>query len=403
LSSQATVTEDLPTAAVGTPEGRPLRVAIDYTAAINQTAGIGRIVRGWVDALVTLDTGVDFLLLHATPNPGVTPRFPVAHNVARRQLGLSERWLTIMWHRLRAPIPVDWLTGPVDIFHSPDFVLPPVRQARAMVTVHDLAFLLYPECADERLRNYLERAVPRSVSRADFVVADSENTRNDVICLLGVPPERTAVVYGGVDPRFERVTDAAHLGRLRARLGLDEEAPFILFVGVIEPRKNLVGLMDAFALFKSRQNLPHKLLIAGGRGWLWEGIIAHAERSPVRDDIKFAGFFPDEELPALYSAAQMFVFPSHYEGFGLPVLEAMACGTPVISSRASSLPEVVGDAGFLVEPNDPEQLAAAMELLALNPNVREDLRRRGHERAGRFTWEAGATALLDVYQRVGAS
>jgi glycosyltransferase involved in cell wall biosynthesis len=123
----------------------------------------------------------------------------------------------------------------------------------------------------------------------------------------------------------------------------------------------------------------------------------------VRDDIKFAGFFPDEDLPALYSAAQMFVFPSHYEGFGLPVLEAMACGTPVISSRASSLPEVVGDAGFLVEPDDPEQLAAAMELLALNPNVREDLRRRGHERAGRFTWEAGATALLDVYRRVAAS
>ncbi len=384
-------------------QSRPLRVGIDYTAAVNQSAGIGRIVRGWVGSLIQLDPSVEYLLLHATPNAGATFRLPISGNVTPRPLRLSERWLTILWHRLRAPVPVDWLTGPIDVFHSPDFVLPPVRQARSIVTVHDLAFLLYPECADEGLRSYLERVVPRSVSRAHFVVADSENTRNDVICLLGVPPERTAVVYGGVDPTFQQITDPGRLAPLRRRFGLDEETPFILFVGVIEPRKNLVGLMDAFAILKSRQSLPHKLLIAGGRGWLWEGIEEHAERSPVGGDIRFAGFVPDEDLPALYSAAQMFVFPSHYEGFGLPALEAMACGTPVISSRASSLPEVVGDAGLLVEPDDPEQLAAAMELLALNPNVREDLRRRGHERAAAFTWEAGASGLLDIYRRVAAS
>jgi glycosyltransferase involved in cell wall biosynthesis len=382
-------------------EDQSLRVAIDYTSAINQNAGVGRIVREWVHALVGLDPSISYLLLYATPNPGAVARFPAAANVARRELRLNERMLTILWHRLRAPIPVDWLTGPIDIFHSPDFVLPPVRSARSIVTVHDLAFLLYPECADDGLKAYLEKTVPRSVNQADFVVADSENTRNDVICLLGVPPERTAVVYGGVESRFRPDENLDRQRALRSRIGLDEETPFILFVSTIEPRKNLVGLMDGFAIMKSRQTLPHKLVLVGGKGWLSEGIFEHHERSPVRDDIIFTGFFPDQDLPTLYSAAEMFAFPSHYEGFGLPLLEAMACGTPVISSRASSLPEVVGEAGLLVEPQDAEQLASAMEVFALNADVRDDFRRRGFERAAEFSWPAAARALLDVYRKVG--
>ena len=385
------------------PPAKPLRIAIDYTSAVNQNAGIGRFVRGLVGALLEQDRANSYLLLHAAPNPGASPRFPSARNVRRRPLRLSERWLNILWHRARVPLPIDWLTGPLDIFHSPDFVLPPVRHARSILTVHDLAFLLYPECADERLRAYLEKTVPRSVHRADFVVADSENTRNDVIVLLGVPPERVSVVPGGVDPSFAPVDDPARRAALRGRLGLDDETPFILFVGVLEPRKNLVGLIEAFQILKSRRSVPHKLVVVGRKGWLWEGIMERAERSPVRDDIVFAGFIPDGELATLYSTAEMFAFPSHYEGFGLPILESMACGTPVVASRASSLPEVVGDAGLQVDPEDAEQLAAALELLALNPDVRQDFRHRGLERAATFTWHAAAGTLLDVYRRVATA
>ena len=382
---------------------KPLRIAIDYTSAVNQNAGIGRFVRSLVGAVLEQDQTNSYLLLHAAPNPGLRPRFPTGANVSRLPLRLSERWLNIVWHRAQAPLPIDWLTGPVDVYHSPDFVLAPVRRARSILTVHDLAFLLYPEYADERLRTYLERTVPRSVDRADFVVADSENTRNDVICLLGVEPERVEVVPGGVDPSFRPVDDVARLHEIRRHLGLDDEAPFILWVSTIEPRKNLDGLLEAFAILKSRQSLPHKLVLVGRKGWLWEGIMDKAERSPVRDEIVFPGFIPEGELATLYSAAEMFAFPSHYEGFGLPVLEAMACGTPVVASRASSLPEVVGDAGLQVDPDDPEQLAAALELLALNPSLRDDLRRRGLERAARFTWQAAAAQMLDVYRRVAAS
>ena len=376
-----------------------MRVAIDYTAAINQTAGIGRFVRRLVAALSELDRENQYVLLHAAPNDGAAAAFPDAPNFARRQVRFSQRSLDIAWHRLKLPLPVDLLTGPIDLFHSPDFVLPPVRKATAVLTVHDLAFLLYPECADAGLRQYLEQAVPRSARRADFILADSENTRNDVVCLLGIDPSRVEVVPGGVEPAFRPVEDATQLAALRERIGVGE-APFILSVGVIEPRKNHRLLFEAYRLLRERRKLPHKLVVVGRRGWLWEEIIDVAEQSPYRDDIHFLGFGADEDLPALYSAASVFAFPSLYEGFGLPPLEAMACGTPVVVSKSSSLPEVVGEAGLQVDPHDADSLAAALELLILDEPLRADLRARGIARAAEFTWETSARQLLDIYRRL---
>jgi glycosyltransferase involved in cell wall biosynthesis len=378
-----------------------VRVAIDYTAAVNQSAGIGRFVRSLVGALAELDQENPYILLYTSPQPadGVDPRFPAGRNFQRRQIPLSQRVMDIVWHRLKLPLPVTVLTGPVDVYHSPDFVLPPVRHAVSLLTVHDLAFLLHPECAEANLREYLEVAVPRSVRRADFVVADSENTRNDVICLLGAAPERVEVVPGAVDPAFQPVDDPERLRALRARLGIDD-TPFILSLGVIEPRKNQRLLFEAYRLLRERRKLPHRLVVVGRQGWLWEDIVAEAERSPFRDDIHFVGFVAEEDLPAMYSAADLFVFPSLYEGFGLPPLEAMACGTPVVASKSSSLPEVVGDAGLLVDPHDPDALAAAMELALLDEPLRADLRRRGLERAATFTWQIAAERLLAVYQKL---
>ena len=378
-----------------------MRVAIDYTAAVNQSAGIGRFVRSLVGALADIDSESQYLLLYAAPEGEAEPRFPAGENFSPRQLRFSQRHLDILWHRLGIPIPANLLTGPIDIFHSPDFVLPPVRKTRTLLTVHDLAFLLHPECADAGLREYLEKAVPRSVRRADFVVADSENTRNDVICLLGAAPERVEVVPGGVDPAFRPVEDEARLVALRDKLGVGE-APFILAVGVIEPRKNHGLLFEAFRLLRDRRKLPHRLVVVGRRGWLWEDIVEQAERSPYRDEILFVGYVPEADLAAMYSAAEVFAFPSLYEGFGLPPLEAMACGTPVVVSKSSSLPEVVADAGLQVDPHDADGLAAALELLILDESLRSDLRRRGLERAALFTWQAAAQQLLAVYRRLAA-
>jgi glycosyltransferase involved in cell wall biosynthesis len=376
-----------------------VRIAIDYTAAINQRAGIGRFVRNLVGSLVALDTQDQFVLVHAAPNDGLVAPVPATANVATRQLRLPERWLSVLWHRLRVPLPIDWATGPVDIFHAPDFVLPPVRRARRVLTVHDLAFLLYPECADTRLRDYLMAVVPRSVRAADFVVADSANTQNDVICLLGADPERTAVVPGGVEPRF-RPTSAEAVSEFRARHGLDH--PFVLSIGMIEPRKNWQGLIRAYSHLRAHHGLPHRLVLAGPRGWLWESIFEERDRSPFRNDILFLGFVADEDLPTLYTAADVFAFPSFYEGIGLPPLEAMSCGTPVVISDAASLPEVVGDAGLTVPAEDVDALAEALGQVLLDSALRDRLRAAGLARAATFTWPAAAERLLDVYHRVAA-
>jgi glycosyltransferase involved in cell wall biosynthesis len=381
-----------------------MRIAIDYSAAVNQRAGVGRLVRNQVLALAELDQDNDYRLVYARPNRGQVPEFPHARNFSRREVGIRERWLTILWHRANLPLPADWLSGPVDLYHSPDFVLPPLRHARGILTVHDLAFLMRPDCADERLRAYLEGVVPRSVQRADFIVADSENTRNDLVVLLGVAPAAIAVVPGGVEPRFVPVTDVDLLRRARKRLGVGD-APFLLAIGVIEPRKNLNRLMDAFCALKQRGAVPAdlKLVLAGGKGWLFDGIFEHHADSPVHDDISMPGFVPDEMLPAIYSAAEVLAFPSLYEGFGLPILEAMACGTPVVASLASCLPEVAEGAALMIEPTDVDGLTAALELALLDTALRARLIEQGRQRAARYTWQSAAERLLQVYTKVAAA
>src|SRR5437870_6283173 len=209
-----------------------MRIAIDYSAAVNQRAGVGRLVRNQVLALAELDQENDYRLVYARPNRGSEPMFPHAHNFSRHEVGLRERWLTILWHRAKLPLPADWFSGPVDVYHCPDFVLPPLRHARGILTVHDLAFLMRPDCADSRLRAYLEEVVPRSVRRADFIIADSENTRNDLVVLLGVQPGAIAVVPGGVEERFTPIVDADRLQRARRHVGVGE-APFVLAIGVL--------------------------------------------------------------------------------------------------------------------------------------------------------------------------
>ncbi len=377
-----------------------MRVAIDYTAAIYQAAGIGRFVRSLVRALSEIDPLTEYLLVYADPPQGIRPALPEAPNFVGRRIPLPERALAAMWHRLSLPVPVDLVTGPVDVFHSPDFVLPPVRRGAKVLTVHDLAFLLRPECAEARLRDYLERTVPRSVAHADFILADSVNTQDDLICLLGVPPTKVQVVPGGVERTFQPVLEPEPLEQMRQRVS--GGAPFILSVGMIEPRKNLARLIEAFERLKARYQPPHKLVLAGKRGWLSDGIYRRAESSPVASDILFPGYVAESDLPALYSAADLFAYPSLYEGFGLPPLEAMACGTPVVASSSSSLPEVMGDAALLVEPEDVEGLTESLAMALGDIGLRQRMRTRGLEQAAQFTWRASAERMLEVYKRMGA-
>ncbi len=376
-----------------------MRIGIDYTAGMKQRGGIGRFVRGLVDGLAAVDQENEYLLLYFHRGDEIA-NIPVTQkpNFRQRQVPIPDRMMTILWHRFSLPIPVELATGQVDIYHAPDYVPPPVRRGVSVLTVHDLSFILHPNCHEDSLSSYLEKAVPPSVARADFITTDSHSTRNDLICLMDADPDRVEVVYGGVDARFRPMeAEWELLSVTRQKFGINY--PFILNVGVIEPRKNLVTLLQAYHYLKSQRGIGHKLVIAGGKGWLYQEVFHKVRDLHLEDDVIFTGFVPDEDLPALYNLADLFVYPSLYEGFGLPVVEAMACGTPVVTSDSSSLPEIVGDAGLMVPPTDVDSLAQAMERALTDHTLRERMRLVGIEQATKFTWEKAADSLVRVYQR----
>ncbi len=379
-------------------------IGVDYTAAAWQGAGIGRYTRELIAATVPRDRSLRYVLFYAAGGLPPNGRYlrdlsalcAANPHVRARPIPLSPRLLTILWQRLRLPIPVEALIGKIDILHAPDFVLPPTR-ARALLTVHDLTFMVRPETADAGLRRYLMSAVPRSLRRADLVLVDSLATGADVSRQLGVGQERVRLLYPGVNPRF-RPLPATECEPLRAQLGLPKS--FLLFVGTLEPRKNLVRLIAAFAQLTAGGAYPDlHLVIAGRRGWLYEEIFAAVERLGLAERVRFLDCVDDAHLPGVYNLANAFVYPSLYEGFGLPVLEALACGTPVVTASVSSLPEVVGDAAVLVDPLDQAAIASG---IARALGEHERLRAAGPSQAQRFSWDSAAAGLIDIYRTLAS-
>jgi len=374
-------------------------IAIDYTPAIRQRAGIGRIIRGQVQALIASNPGYDFRLFVVG---ALSTADRQAAPLPLHSTPLSERNMVRLWHRLNSPLPpVNWFTGgPLDLFHATDFVLAPSNARRKIVTVHDLAFLFYPEAAMASLQRYLNVVVPRSVRRADHLLADSQHTANDLQEQWQIPAEQITVVQGAVDhARFRPITDAAQLAAVRTRYGIGE-SPFILGLSTLQPRKNFVRLIEAFHLARQTIDLPHKLVIGGGKGWLYETIFARVQALGLTDVVLLPGFIADEDLPALYSAAELFAFPSLYEGFGLPILEAQACGTPVLTADNSCLPEAGGAGALYCKAEDVASIAEALLTLAQDADMRQRLRASGLTNAAQFTWERSAQQLLAAYQKV---
>ncbi len=382
-------------------------IGFDVTAALTQGGGIGRYTRELIHALVSEAPDYSYKLFSARP-PAVPPipnSLPQAPNIAHRAAPLDERWLYRLWYRARLPLPVQTFTGPVDLFHSPDFVLPPVGgNIPTILTVHDLSFSHYPGTFPANLVTYLNRVVPWSVRRATHILADSLSTKEDLHSLWGISDEKITVLYSGVNERFQPIVDDGRKIEIRKKYRLGDN-PLVLAVGTVQPRKNYELLVRAFRPVAER--LPHSLVIVGGKGWLTEGLAAEIDRQGLTTRVHLAGFVDDEDLPALYSTAELFVFPSLYEGFGLPLLEAMACGVPVISSNASSLPEVVrsieGEATILISPHDEPAWTAEMLRLLTDSDARRLLVEAGLTQSKRFTWRASARQLADLYRRLLAA
>ncbi len=384
-----------------------MRIAIDYTAAARQGAGVGNYVRSLVNAMLAQDTTNQYILL-TSGRPTKERPFPVAQNVRGRSVFIPDRYLNILWYRWRLPLYATFFTGQVDIYHGPDFVLPPLNgKLRKIVTVHDLAFLEHPEYAVPELAAYLAKVVPEAISAADTVAAVSQATKQTLIERFKTPAEKITVIPNGIRPTFRRITDPLLLGATRNKYELKH--PLVLGVGTLEPRKNHLGLIKAFYQAqagsgsrkgKQQQQRPAMLALAGGSGWLYDETRQLVADLKLEKKVRFLGRVSELELITLYSLADVFAFPSFFEGFGVPPLEAMACGAPVITSNTSSLPEVVGDAALLVDPHDTNELARAITRLIEDEQLREELRQKGYEQVKQYSWPDSARKMLSVYEKL---
>ena len=284
-----------------------------------------------------------------------------------------------------------------DLLHVPGFDAPLWQPCPVILTVHDLIGMLFPANLPPVSRFYWSKWLPFTVRFATHILADSAHTAGDIMRLLKIPPERITVVPFGVDPQYRLLKESQPAQFIRQKYQLSEQ--FILFVSTLEPRKGLDTLVEAFA--RLRHTYPKlKLVLAGQPGWYTERLFAQTNLESVHQDIIFTGYMPDDELVAIYNAATLLAFPSRYEGFGLTVLEAMACGTPVVCSNSASLPEVAGDAAIMVPPDQPDLLAEAIRRVLDDESLRQEMRHKGLAQAAHFTWEQTAQKTLAVYEKV---
>jgi glycosyltransferase involved in cell wall biosynthesis len=399
-----------------------MRIAIDYTTGIYPGAGVARYTRQLIAALADIDSRNDYRLFYAaTGLPQSTPEKAQADMLFRKHpnfravpVPMSVRVMSRLWQRWQAPLPLELFTGRCDVVHSPDFVSPPHRSGADVITVHDLSFLTIPECADPANAAFLGKAVPAAARRADHIIAVSEQTKRDLTHLLSVPGDRVTVAYNGVDARFRPMRGDPVVDSLRQKLGLPER--FILHVGTLEPRKNLVRLIDAYGMLigtrpssqamSDSHHAPLRdvaLVLAGRKGWLYESIYKAARVNNQGGKVVFLDFVYDDHLPLLYNMAEVFAYPSLYEGFGMPAAEALACGVPTLVSTDGALKEVAGDAALAADPTSVEEIATSLQQLLTDEALRHKLSQAGPIQAARFTWEAAARTVLGVYEGGGTS
>ncbi len=366
-------------------------IYLDVSAAVHRRAGLGRYAESLTRALVAANP--DRYGLFYNQERGVEPLAGLEHLPARTVALGYKPWRMLVWLGQLARLGLDrWFLN-AELYHATEHLLLPLRSIPTVLTVHDLIFRRFPAHHKRLNRWYLNLTLPLYCRRAKHIIAVSECTRRDLAAAYRLPPAKITVVGEAAAPHF--CPQAPEMvAAVRARYGLPER--YLIFVSTIEPRKNLARLLAAFETLRA-DGLSDGLVIVGRRGWLYDDFFARLERSPARDAVIFPGYVPDADLPPIYAGAQACVFPSLYEGFGLPVLEAMACGTPVATSFTSSIPEVGGDAALYFDPISVEEITETTRRLLHDPSLQEELRARGLTQAAQFSWERAARETQAVY------
>jgi glycosyltransferase involved in cell wall biosynthesis len=298
----------------------------------------------------------------------------------------------------RMALPIEFLMGKLDLFHGPCYFVPNSLHCKVLVTFHDLMAYRHPEFLKPEWVISLKQKVAVSAKRADMIIAVSDFTKGEIIDLLNFPEERIRVIHNGISPFFHPVDDIEQIKRVKAKYGIDR--PYILFVSNIEPKKNIETLLHAFVKLRNTSDFDCLLVIVGKKAWYFKAIWDVVKRLHVEKDAIFTDVVDDESLPYLYGSAELFVFPSFFEGYGIPVIEAMACGTPVIASNRTSIPEIAEDAAILIDPVNADEIADAIYRVISDTSLRDHLIRKGFERAKRFSWEKTARETLALYNEI---
>jgi len=367
-----------------------VRIGIDAQPLGGEKSGVGYYTEQLIRALEIVERKNEYVLFS-------TRDFDLPLSDATR---FRKRITPYVWGYawMQVGQPVQILRERLDVYHGPNFVVPLAAPCPTVVTVHDLSSFIMRE-KHRWMNNVIQRVlVPPSARRSRAIIAVSETTRNDVVRILGVPERKIRVIPEAVDRIFEPVEDNVSRDRVLRKLGLPQK--YILFLGTLEPRKNIPTLMEAYARLIHSGDIDHWLVLAGGQGWGGDAIQQKMRSLGIEAHVKFTGYVDREDMPALYSMADVFVYPSLYEGFGLPPLEAMACGIPTIVSDGSSLNSVVADAGLKIDPLNVSSLADAMRRVLFDQSLRRELVHRGKKRVQCYSWEATARETLALYQEV---
>jgi glycosyltransferase involved in cell wall biosynthesis len=359
--------------------------------------------------MISLDNNIEYKLFYnGYKKIRLDYDFLKLPNAQLKEFKIPNRLLDVSFQFLNYP-KIDKILEKVDVFFSPHIFSSSVsKKCKTITTFHDLSFENYPEFYSFG-KNYWHFLMnPRKqAQKADKIIAVSQSTKDDLVKIYGIEPEKIKVIYSGINSVFSTCLpvgkvqySVSSISKIKKKYNLPEK--YILYLGTLEPRKNIIGLIKAFELFKKSYKLQatsYKLIIAGSKGWLYKDIFKAVQNSPAKDDIIFTGFIDDKDKSALYSLADLFVYPSFYEGFGFPPLEAMSSGTPVITSNFSSLPEAVGNAAITVNPYDLDELAKAIEMVLSDEKLRDILIERGYKRVKNFSWEKCAEETLEFILR----
>ncbi|MGQ9608534.1 MAG: glycosyltransferase family 4 protein [bacterium] len=366
-----------------------MRIAINARSLTSNKTGIGNYILNLIFALAEIDKKNDYVILYDPSQIKGNFKLPNQKNFELAPCQWENYWEQIC-------LPTELEKRHIDILHSPAFTIPVIKVCKTVVTIHDITYKLFPENFDRYAIDYYNKWVPISVQNSNMVITDSECTTRDVMEHYSIPKEKIETIHLACGKEFQKLP-YVDLSFVRQRYGIKER--YILYVGTLEYRKNIHRMLSAFKLLKQRNGIEHQFLLVGKQrpSFNINGII---EELDLEGSVVLTNYIPDYFLPILYNAADMFVYVSLYEGFGIPPLEAMSCGIPVISSNTSSLPEVVGDAALMVDPYDIEDIANAMYQLITDQDKWQELSRKGVERSRHFSWIKTASKTLSVYNKL---